>query len=495
MSNAGPDTLPILDLSFDLDRLELTGLNALQNMMFPHLPALEMIWWAIFALTFCCLCARYLVFSPPAAAAAPAASGPHSRNKPLVLYRRIFRIEEIEQSPVLKMFGGALLIGYTASFAHWINDPSTAVEGIEGGMSLCWPFFQSCENFIFLRVPPGGYSQPVVYMALMGCILLAGWGLAAGKTVTAHACMTVLFLWSAYVILISYTYNFAANYTYYLMALSFVYLFAAHKRFFACLTFVSLYYLSTASKISDTWILGTYFTSLKLGLPLFPDALAPVVTNTVIAMEMVGAWFLLSRRPFVQRAVFSFFVFFHLYSGIFVSYHYPTIVLPMLIVLFGPYYTPAQGVPGDLPSLRGWLFLALLGLVHFIPALIPGDRRMTLEGNFYGLFMFEANHQCHIRMYEGDRLIADAAVNRAYLRCDPYKYMKQAQKRFCDGGAGVPHNKRLVILHSINGGPFYEIVNEADVCGLTYRPFGRNEWIRTQETAPALYRPSRNIYK
>lgn len=468
----------------------LTDLNSIQIFLNNNYYIIEKFWWALFILTSIFLLRRFCQESLVFCKNTPVSSFCSNRKNITNRYKSIFSLNEVENSLTLRLFGGALMLAYLKTFSFWMVDFSITASGVTNGQSLCWPFFQGCESFIFLERTPNGYSQPTVYMFLYGLIFLSTYGLLAKKIILSHACTLVLFLWSLYTILISYNYNYAANYTYYLVIFSFIFLFCSDKRFFACLSIVLFYFLSTVSKISDTWILGTYFTSLQLGLPLFPKSITPILTNLVILMEMVGAWFLFSRNKILQRSIFAFFVIFHLYSGILVSYHYPTMVLPPLLIFFGPLFEPFKRLPSIRFSFIGWAFILMLFFLQSISYLIPGDRRLTMEGNFYGLFMYEANHQCLAKVKNSEVVLSDTQDANANHRCDPYKILKRSQKSFCRGIDDVKYE--IEILHSINGGPFYQIVDENNLCALEYKPFSKNEWIKTEETAPALYRPAEN---
>jgi len=49
--------------------------------------------------------------------------------------------------------------------------------------------------------------------------------------------------------------------------------------------------------------------------------------------------------------------------------------------------------------------------------------------------------------------------------------------------------------HSTNGGPFYRIVDENNICQLEYKPFSHNTWIKTpKEGAPIMGYPVKNLY-
>jgi len=174
-------------------------------------------------------------------------------------------------------------------------------------------------------------------------------------------------------------------------------LFIPYKAWFLRLTFVFLYFLSATIKIHEGWILGTYFTSLQTGLALFGNDIAPLVTMTVIGMQIVGAWFLLSQNESKRAVFFIFFFTFHLYSIIYVGWRYPSSDLFMLCTLFYLYKNPSP-VGFSKKTIIPYGFLLLLLFLQFFPKLIPGDQKFTLEGNNLGLYMFEANHQCISRV-------------------------------------------------------------------------------------------------
>lgn len=205
------------------------------------------------------------------------------------------------------------------------------------------------------------------------------------------------------------------------------------------------------------------------------------------------AWFLFSKNKILQRTTFVFFFIFHLYSGTLVGYHYPTIVTPSLIIFFGPHFKPFDHVPISRKSILGWLFIAFLFACQMISHVIPGDEKLTLEGNFYGLYMFEANHQCFAEVHdESGKLVYKYTSSTARDRCDPYRFWFGIQQRACRHNPDQKYS--LNLRHSINGGPFYEIVNEDDMCSLSYKPFSHNEWIKTEDEAPAVGRPRKNLY-
>jgi hypothetical protein len=314
-----------------------------------------------------------------------------------------------------------------------------------------------------------------------------------------HMLMTVLWVVKA-LILFVFTQQFAANYDYYDTLLLFVILFLPFKLFFARLAFVLFYFLASTIKIHEGWILGTYFTTLSTGLPLFGNALAPLITNFVIFMQVVGTWFLMSKNMLLQRSVLIYMILFHLYSGVLVGYRYPTVALVMLLILFALNTKQTwQPIPLTKKALAAWIFIALLFILQFIPIVIKGDHKLTLEGNFYGLFMFEANHQCvsntAVHFKNGTVRERMRRSGDSTWRCDPYEYwfnLKQACKR----NENVDRIE-WTFDHSINGGPFYRIVDTQNVCELEYKVLGHNEWIRLSEKGEAsiVGYPVKNVFQ
>jgi hypothetical protein len=245
-------------------------------------------------------------------------------------------------------------------------------------------------------------------------------------------------------------------------------------------------------------------------------------------MQAVGAWFLMSRNWILQRTVFIYFVAFHLYSGVFVFYFYPSVSLPTLLVMFGPMYryTP---IPFSPKALAGLAIIALFAVFQLLGFTAPGDRRMTLEGNKFGMFMFEANHQCAVtvgtytkeapppqldyevpdgtscsrffclvrtitRQSDDDLTLRENRFESgtAWNRCYPYEWWSRYHAA-CAEDENV-ERVALTIDHSINGGPFYRIVDVPTICDVPYHAFGGNTWIKEPPEAALIGYPVTNTY-
>ena len=411
-------------------------------------------------------------------------------------YRTLFSVQEIEDSHVLQWVFGATLLSFLITFYRWTSSLAVTETAFLKVWHLCWPWFQDCGHWYFLEALPYGYSQTTLYMVLFAIMLLIVFLMWKREWMLAHILMVILFLWKVLVMFVL-TYGISGNFDYYHIVFAFILLFLPLKLFFLKLTFVLFYFLSATIKIHEGWILGTYFSALQTGIPLFPDFTIPIWTNIVIFMQTLGAWFLLSSNKLLQRGALVYFVMFHLYSGTIVEYHYPLIVLPTLLILFGPWYKP-ESVPLGRKALPGFILLGILFILQLSSVFIPGDEKITLEGNKYGMYMFEANHQCisNITFHQKSGTSTtelDESIN-ARNRCDPYDYwffINQVCKRESEDLERVT----WTFDHSINGGPFYRIVETDDACGLEYHPWSHDKWIRTpEEGADIIGYPVKNLY-
>jgi hypothetical protein len=369
----------------------------------------------------------------------------------------------------------SLLIPYFASFYTLVNSPNTSVSSEV--FSGCWSYLPNCQDFYFLQALPFGYSQTIFYAGIFLVFLLAIEGLIKERWRQVWWMLFVLFLWKLYTSFIIGTQP--GNYDYYDIVLMIVVLFAPYKAWFLRLTFVFLYFLAATIKIHEGWILGTYFTSLETGLAIFGDTVAPIVTMLVIVMQIVGAWFLLSKNEQHRNWAFIFFFSFHLYSIVYVGWRYPTSDLFMLCTLFYLYKNPPP-VPVSKKTLLPYAFLLVLLCMQFIPKLIPGDQKFTLEGNNLGLYMFEANHQCISTIVlrntlSGEEFTQSSLSIRAQHRCNPGQYIQRIKKT-CAMNPG--YTIAWTFDHSINGGPFYRMIDESDACGLEYKTIRKNPWIK-----------------
>lgn len=407
----------------------------------------------------------------------------------------MFFTREFSTSKALQFCLGVSAFAYFIVFASWVGRQTITARSLADLSYRCPPYFQNCEAFYFLNALPQGYSQTIWYMFIFGTLVFVGYALLKKKWLEASLALLIPYLWHAANTFFITEYA-RDNYEYYVFIFTSILLFFPHKEYFIKLSLVLFYVLSTFAKIHPAWITGSYFTNLQLGLPIFPNWSIPLMTNLVMLAEMIGAWFLLSKNPLFQRTALVFFITFHLYSGILVEYRYPATVLPMILAVFGPFYrwTPP---PFTKRSLIGWGLVVFLVFMQLTPKMIPGDEKLTLEGNEYGLYMFDSNHQCVSEVvyhYVDDYESTDTNTSSlARNRCDPYRYWF-LYNQICEKDPDI-ESISWTFDHSINGDDFLRIIDVEDVCSLEYKPFSRNEWIKTHADDPEpVGKPVKNIY-
>lgn len=402
---------------------------------------------------------------------------------------------EFIDNKILQWALGAQVFNYFLAFFVWVWTYDQSKNAVVHNQFVCPAHFQDCGSLYVFESLASGYSHTLFYMILFGLLFWCAYAFSKKDWQTITLLLLPIFFWHTLTTLFMVE-RIMGNFDYYIVAFGVVLLFLPHKEFFLKLTLVTFYAISTVAKNHPAWIEGTYFSTLRTGLPLFPEWSIPLWTNLVILMEMVGAWFLFSKNRLLQRGAFIFFVLFHMYSGILVAYRYPAIVLPMLFIVFGPWFRHTK-VPLDKRSIAGWCFIAILFVGQFTPRFIAGDDKLTLEGSKYGLSMFESNHQC---ISEADVIFEDGrthAVDRINImaneRCNPYAYWFEL-KQICARDERI---ERIdwTFDHSINGEPFLRIVDVEDACALQYNAFGHNEWIKTHGDDPEMIGlPVKNRY-
>ncbi len=403
--------------------------------------------------------------------------------------------EKYEHSLFTKVFSGWILLTLLISLNSFLGKGYLS----QNSSLSCFPHFQSCKEWfsvINLTPLPFSYLESLFFTFLFALMVLAAYYLYSKKYAYVHYLIGALFVVKLFIMSMNYG---IANYDYYDIAMTFVFLLYPAGRNLLKLTFVVLYFLSSTIKIHEGWILGTYFSTLFYGLPLIPLALIPVATNIVILSQMIGCWFLLHKNEKVVTSFVYFFIAFHLYSTILVGYRYPITSLLSLLILFLVRDKMKGGAKVEKEertfllskkTLPLYLFFVFLFGGQMIAIVIPGDQKLTLEGNNYGLYMFEANHQCVSRIKEESSGNASASASYdSRNRCDPYMYLISLQKKYCYDDEASTSMISWTFDHSINGEPYKRIVNTSNICTLVYKPFTHNAWIQEQgETIAKAYK-------
>lgn len=289
-----------------------------------------------------------------------------------------------------------------------------------------------------------------------------------------------------------------SNFEYFHLVPALAFLFTKNKLSQMRFLWAFVYFFTPFVKLDTGWILGTYFTTLRIGLPIFPDSWIPLITNLVIVFEMLCSVGLLSKNKKIAQTSLWGWTIFHLYSTILVGFFYPVRCLPMLWVLFGfrQYKEPALRVPLA-RSIPGIVLVLAIAAINLMPSFISKSPNETFEGMNYGLHMFNSNHQClnTVTYYDREGHITgkeEFGSTNSMTRCYPQWTLQRLQKRCVSDGNRLSWS----LIHSKNGEPFYEMVQVDDICKIEYRPFAHNKWLKTPETGAILkgYPERNSIY-
>jgi hypothetical protein len=394
-------------------------------------------------------------------------------------YNRLFSIDEIHSSKLLQSVYWLLLTGFFLSFAQWINHDTITLRSAEMGEHICLPYFQTCSSLFFFDTTPHSYGQNIWYALLATTLTASAIFAARSRWDLAHLFLFPATIWKVLYVSVL-TYNAQVDFEYFHIPLLGVFLLTSHRIYYLRRTWVAVYLLAATMKFTESWIVGNYFTSLKLGMPLFSDAFVPWITNGVALFEIISPWLLLSRKSRIRWGSLILWVIFHLYSIILVDFRYPLHCLPMLLLLFMPDPKDEEcTVHLNRRSWPGLAFLIALMTIGLVTKLVVGDPLYTLQNMKFGVGMFDANHQCQSRErlidHQGKQHENTWSSAGGMKRCGPYPtYFKLKQKCLKADTATI----QWTFLSSVNGGPFYKIVDVPNICDLEYSTLGENNWLQ-----------------
>lgn len=394
---------------------------------------------------------------------------------------KIFNWGEIKDSTMLQMIYYIFIFNSIIYFFSF-KIPET-----------CWPHFQSCKSIFNILPLPFSYDLNYFLVSIYVLLVYGTFYMYKKDYKKALLILTLIFIVRFYFTFFG-DYN-SGNFNYYDVYLMFIYLALPKKDLFLRIGFIWFYFLASTIKLDASFISAKYFTSLVLGAPFFNNIAIVIFSNLVIIMQMVGVWFIFSDNKKYRMIAYVYMTIFHFYSGLIVGYRYIITSIPFLIVLFNERIFERYDILKDLnlnksKNFFGVFFLLFLLCLQLLPYTISGNHKITLEGNNYGFYMFEANHQCKSTLNQNNKNILTEYSNDARSRCDPYTYFFK-YKNLC-----VNNSDKINwdLISSINGGPFYKVVDESDMCSLEYKPFTKNTWIKDERMAEKVGYPNYNYY-
>ncbi len=394
---------------------------------------------------------------------------------------------EIRDNNKLRLVYWSLLAGSFLSLISAYQKRLNTPEKIQSFDYLCPSYFQDCFKIQFPSALPVSWDHQIFLGLFVITLFLSCYFFLKERYKTA----LLLLLPEAFLSILStffLTVNSSTPFEFFHTGFLIVLIFFPQKEFFLKLVFCVLYFCSGLIKLDHSWIFGEYFNSLALGMPIIPNFFIPIVTNLVIAFELVFVFFLLGFNRKNNRVVFYFFMVFHLYSIFLVGIRYPIHCLPILFFLFRDF---------ELTKFRRENFLLLcypviLFLLN-LPPLFISDSKATYEGFRPAINMFDSNRQCRanyiITDLKGRVQKIEKISSGAYSRCSVYHYF-YPMKQKCN--KGVIKSAVFSVDVSLDGGALERYVEDIDICQVEFKHWGPNDWI--ERNRRSLGFPTKNSY-
>ena len=418
----------------------------------------------------------------PFASEEPTPEGvPRSRGLGTRPYADLFSVAEIEQSSLVRALYVALLIGFYATF-----DQVSPTRARTIGPAVPWPSFTSA---LWTWVPMGPHAQGIFHIGLITLTVLAAFAVMARRWELGQLILLVLFVVKGWFIVVRADLWADCHLLHMMCAAIFVF---GEDRLYWIRRFLVLFYvLSGAAKLSSGWTAGTYFSAIQGGLIFVPDRIIPLASNLALLVQLVISYFLLSTNWTLQRVSLCAFVLFNLYAVAFAGFLFPMIALPLLLVCFCPRVVPAEH-PRHWKSLVPVALLGMILLAQGASFLSPHDPYLTNIGSRFALKSFDANHQFivsqTVTFKDGSTDKTYAAGYGANYKPEPALAYYQIKRLWCKKPNVV--SVALQLDSSINGGPFYRVVDVPNMCSVAFHAFGANDWIkRSAEDAAVVGYP------
>ena len=396
---------------------------------------------------------------------------------------RIFSPQIFKENLWLRVVYYALTLHSILLFSAWRDTGVLTTQSLQSNGFSCWPYFLSCDVFYVFSDMPSSYSLGILYTILgtgiaLSCIyaIRDRWALA----------LFFLFLITCFKIFVVYiaSYSLPTNYNELVILISILLLFARERIFALKICSTLFYYAAFFNKLHSGYLSGDVFTSLALGLPFVPDTVLPYFGILFMIMLLILPTLLWSQSRRVRILAAICLMVFHLSTIAIVGFMYPLLCIPLILLTI---HSPQKIFSLKTISTDRLLFLIVLLMIvgQLFSLMIPGDNRLTGEGTKFGFYMHDANHQCSgfLEQKKTDRAVQLFPYSNGMAMgvCDPYRLWFTSRSLCAHTDT---ESVSMYFKHSMNGGRFYELVNEENICSKSYSLIQHNEWIHTNRPLP-----------
>ncbi len=339
---------------------------------------------------------------------------------------RIFlkrNVEEIRNSTALRWYGIFLSGTHILSFFFWNAASFNVAKVLSDDVPVCWTFNPSCGSW---RPLPAMVTESALYGLLLLAIIAAILFIFEKYVSWAYAgLMTATFL---KLLIMFQDYRMMGNYHYMAHIALFVFLFLPRKIEFAKYFVVGFYVAASLIKFNMDWLGG----HALLRPSIFSGKLLELSLAYVVLLELLGSWFLLSKRACFFWLSLAQFILFHIFSWHIVGYFYPCIMFCLLSIFVLNKIFPEKTSDKNPSPFWGSMAFAAFSICQLIPLVFYPDSAITGKGRLLSLNMLDARAVCENKVFVKDhettyQTSLTASVHGIRVRCDPLVYIYEAQ--------------------------------------------------------------------
>lgn len=386
--------------------------------------------------------------------------------------------EQIQSNRILQIVYYFVFFTFIITFNDWFNKLFFTGQSVKNFSALCWPHFKECTSLYVFEGIPQGYSLGILYTLLAVFLFTSVFFAFKERWKLALIFLAIPSFFKLFAIFFL-SYAPTGNYTV-LEALVALLLIFSKRKVFSLKVILTLFYFAAFSiKLHEGYLTGNIFKSLALGVPIFPDFLLPYLGLAFMVVVAVCPILLWVKNRSLRNSSIFILIAFHLYSIILVGYRYPLLCISLLLLAFFLSEYEEFSFRKIITDSALFVVVLLIICLQILPILIKGDVKITLEGQRYGFYMFDANRQCisikNLYYKDGTTEVLTYENHSGMQRCDPYAEWFSIYSR-CKTKALSKITWTFDM--SINGSSYYTIVNSDNACLLNYKPFKHNEWIQ-----------------
>lgn len=383
--------------------------------------------------------------------------------------------DEIRSNRALQALWWVLLAYQVLLFTVFLGDDAATTNAFVANQYTCWPWLPHCGEWYFLSLKPA-LSQTIWYI---GLFLLQGAAFAAALKHRWHRAMalfTLLISWEA-VLVFLLSYEAGEAYIYMHLLLSAILIALPLKRYTAQLSLILVYILGACMEWYRYWYLAG---GESFKLPLLSASQSVWMLSVVVAIQIIGIGYLLSRDMRYRRSVLLILIALHAYGALSFDENYFLLIVPVLLILFWEYEPlPRRERQHTIVLALG---AAVLVAIHVWIFLASASVNFTFARPHLGISTYfpetSGVSEARITYIDGTTKDIRSSWTNRPCRCSPYSRWFEI-KKMCEYDANIAAISWTLDL-SLQRGEWSRVIDVDNVCALEFHVFSGNSWISSR---------------